>query len=130
MTHHRKWLITQIDHPIRSIQVDQNYQIILTIPPRPPQMKRMDCNWSNSKELYLSWRQQSISKGVLKVMESEGSTIEYWKARLGPGLGREVNKPIAYLRKCLENDPPSEFVAPLPPHKQYTSGEWADCIES
>ena len=82
------------------------------------------------KGLYLSWRQQSISKGVLKVMESEGSTIEYWKARLEPGQGRKVNKPIAYLRKCLENDPPSEFVAPVPPHKQYTSGEWADCIES
>ena len=54
------------------------------------------------KELYLLWRERSISKGVLKVMMSEGSTIEYWKTRLEPGQGRKVNNPIAYLRKCLE----------------------------
>lgn len=82
------------------------------------------------KALYLSWREKSITKGVLKVLMADGATVEYWKARLEPAQGKKVKNPTAYLRKCLENDPPSEFEPPPPAHKQYTSGEWADYIES
>ena len=82
------------------------------------------------KELYLSWKEKAIPKGVLKLMMSEGATIEYWKARLERGEGKKVANPIAYLSKCMENNPPGEFEAPLPRHLQYTNGEWADFIES
>ena len=82
------------------------------------------------KELYLSWKEKAIPKGVLKLMMSEGATIEYWKVRLEHGEGRKVKNPTAYLRKCMENDPPGEFEPPLPRHQQYTTGKWADFIES
>lgn len=82
------------------------------------------------KSLYFTWREKSITKGVLKVLQSEEASIAYWKARLEPGQGKRVKNPTAYLRKCLNNDPPEEFIPPAPAHKKYSSGEWADYIES
>ena len=82
------------------------------------------------KELYLSWNEKAIPNGVLKFMMSEGATIEYWKARLERGEGRKVTNPMAYIRKCMENDPPGEIEPPLPRYQQYKVGEWSDFIES
>ena len=73
-----------------------------------------------------------ISKpfGVLKIMVSDGTTLECWKARLESGQGQGQITRRHICESAVKTILPTKLCRKLPANKQYMADEWAAYIES
>ena len=72
-----------------------------------------------------------ISKpfGVLKIMVSDGTTLECWKARLESGQGQGQITRRHICESAVKTILPTKLCRKLPANKQYMADEWAAYIK-